>query len=74
MFPTSGALMPPSLREVQTASAVACELRAWRAPAPGDAFKLRCEIREKLIDFLQRDVESSREKARDDRPQRTAAR
>jgi hypothetical protein len=48
--------------------------RLASARAPGDAFKLRREIREKLIDFLQRDVESSGEKARDDRPPRTAAR
>ena len=48
--------------------------RLASARAPGDAFKPRCEIREKLIDFLQRDVESIGEKARDDRPPRTAAR
>ena len=48
--------------------------RLASARARGDAFKLRREIREKLIDFLQRDVESSGEKARDDRPPRTAAR
>jgi len=26
------------------------------ARSPGDAFDLRCEIREKLIDFLQREL------------------
>jgi|RhiMetdeSRZDD1v2_1073273.scaffolds.fasta_scaffold2440462_1 hypothetical protein len=36
--------------------------RLASARAPGDAFKLRCEIREKLIDFLQRDVGAAERK------------
>ena len=56
------------------------------ARSHGDAFDLRCEVREKLIDFLQREhptalprtrqevVAPDRQDVADDRPARTAAR